>query len=222
MRGLQRTGMTVAALTALLLLSSAGATLALDINPPEWRGLPGTTWQGWEFNVNDTMPPADIGDNRYGNPIAFVNPIDPGWIADLDGMQGVWPLSGEIYAEVPNTPFDPLHEKWIRVQLTWQLEPDAVNPPLVEVVGTTPEIPGVPAQAVPVQEIQVGVGDWLHTTYEITLPENPEMETIRIAGDIYVDELVIDTYCVPEPSSALLAAMSLVAVVGMTVRRRRR
>jgi hypothetical protein len=45
-------------------------------------------------------------------------------------------------------------------------------------------------------------GNWKHSTYELTEPNNPEWEVIRISGCVGVDELVIDT--IPEPVTVVL------------------
>lgn len=217
---------TLAVLTALFVVLSAGTSLALDLNPPDWRGLPDTTVQGWDFNVSFDEPTPDWGTNPYGGSIAFVtpgpSPYDQ-WLEEYDDMVGVWPLSGEIYVEVPNTPYDQLREKLIWVQLTWQPEPGAVvDFPIVAVVDALPLTFPLPLSGTAIATIPAGFGDWQHTTFLIPLPENPEWEAISITGEIFVDELVIDTYCVPEPSTMTLAVLGLAGLVGIMIRRRRR
>ena len=55
--------------------------------------------------------------------------------------------------------------------------------------------------------------EWLHSTYELAIFPSPQFETIRLSGDIYVDELVIDTYSTtPEPATALLMLLGAAAL----------
>ena len=67
----------------------------------------------------------------------------------------------------------------------------------------------------------VGDGNWYLSTYEIRLSPNPSTETINIGGAIMVDELVIDTQCVPEPSSLLVVGGSLLGLAGYAFKKRR-
>ena len=48
---------------------------------------------------------------------------------------------------------------------------------------------------------------------EMTIEGIPEFEVIRISGDIYLDEMVIDTYCVPEPASMSLLCLGALALI---------
>lgn len=201
----------VAVLAGLMML--APVAMADDLNPPTWRGLPGTTWQGWEYSTDIQNPLPDFGDNPMGVPTTFVQPGFSQWWEDvLDGRQGVWPLSGTINVEIPNYP-DLNPEKLIWIQLTWK--PQVVGDYSLD-VRATPEALGQWVDAVPVAEIPLPDG-WTHTTFEIVLPYNPVWETVYVAGTVFVDELVIDTYCVPEP-----ATMSALALGALAMIRRRR
>jgi len=208
-----------------VLLLLAGPVLAADINPPPWwpidPGEPppvGATYQGWEFMTDDPVSMPDFGDNPYGFSPAEVLPIGP-WIDELMPFEyelgywvgvGVWPLSGEIIVPINNIP-RVNEQKIIWVQLTWMPQQDPASRPVVEEI----EWNGGPGTIV--NEEPIGP-DWIHTTYEIVLPFNPDHEVVYIQGDIYVDELVIDTLCTPEP--ATLALMGLGSLL-MVVRRRR-
>jgi hypothetical protein len=123
------------------------------------------------------------------------------WQATWDGATGVWPLSGTMYVDIPNNPVaNPYKDIW--VQLTW--EPQAIgNVPTVWETDSSTYGSLVNQQALS--------GGWIHSTYLIHLVPNPDSELVRIDGGIMVDQLVIDTICVPEPGSLALLALGGVA-----------
>ena len=90
---------------AVLLLGAGSIASAMDMYPPTWRGLQGTTMQQWEFSVFDFTPAPDIvsrNPSSIGPPLLWANTHD--WINVLDGRQGIWPLSGELDVYIPNAP----------------------------------------------------------------------------------------------------------------------
>ena len=58
---------------------------------------------------------------------------------------------------------------------------------------------------------------WYESTYTWEIYPNPFDEWFTIAGDILVDEIVIDTWCIPEP-----ATLALLLIGGLALLRRRR
>jgi hypothetical protein len=182
---------------------ATNTALGDDLFPPPWRGQPGTTWGEWEFLTPDPMPLPDMGFNPYGTPTTHVYPgVGQVWWPTLNGRQGVWPLSGEIWMDIPNRP-EPLPFKDIYIQLTW--EPQAP--------GNTPFVMTMLPQQVNatlVQTTPLG-GLWNQSIYTIQLTPNPALEQILITGGIDVDEVVVDTRCFPEPTAlGLLGAGTLV------------
>jgi hypothetical protein len=210
----------------LLLLSAAfllggGQAFAEDLQPPWWRGRLSTTSQVWEFNVPiqpGTVVPPDGPAIDGQPPLTSTHLIwTPGpppwdhWISDDQGRLGVIPLSGSIEILVDNHDPNPDNEKWIRVQITWRPQ-DVGEEPIFEYLDPPPVRP--PEL---VQEIPLG-NDWRESTYDWKLDWNPPEEFILIVGTINVDELVIDTWCVPEPAAACLLALG----AGVLLIRRRR
>jgi hypothetical protein len=218
--------MTKKILTVVVLLTAFAATaVADDFGPPNWRGQPNTTWGRWEFDVEPGAPDAppitggltwfqdyDAGVFPFGDPVLRVEPgATQSWfpVDTRGGSQrvGIWPLSGFLEVELQNSPIA-RETKEIWIQLTW-LPQTACSFPAVEIVD--------PATGVTVTDFlfQEELDDgWFHTIYHLQLSPNPSQETVQIFGAVDVDELVIDTWCVPEPATmAMLTAGGVVALL---------
>ena len=175
---------------------------ALDLNPPLWRGDDGTTMALWEFSTDDPTPIPDIEHNPYGTADIEVFPAaGHAWQELYKGRSGMWPLSGRIEIGIDNDP-NPRERKEIRVQLVWRSK--GGTPSVTELDhGATAELIG--------DTIINEEYNWHHSTFQMFLFPNPDYETIQISGAIRVDELVIDTICIPEPASLLLLALPTLA-----------
>jgi hypothetical protein len=194
--------------------------LAEDIWPPYWRGEWSTTSQVWEFRTPDN-PVAPDGPATGGQPplpstMLHVFP-GPGmeWIPfdpDAPERMGIWPLSGVMDVVVDNHDPHPENEKWLSMQLTWKPQE----------VGREPEVRLTYPDGLPIQLSADGnfgfPGEWWMTQYTYKLPVNPPEEFITISGLINVDELVIDTWCVPEPATLCLLALGGLAIMRKTRR----
>jgi len=194
-------------LLGAVLAFCAALALADDSYPPPWqRGSDRTTYQRWEFMSADPNPVPDERLNQYGTPAATV--VGHEWYQYYDNRVGVWTLSGSIDVDIPNAPDHPDWTKQVWVQLTW----NTAGPAPIQIT-----VDGIAGQI-----IEQSMPNWNHTTWLFTLPYNPVSEHLRIIGDIYVDELVIDTICaVPEPSSMLALAGSVFGLAGLAWKRRR-
>lgn len=186
----------------LVLTVLAAPALADDIVHPWWRDDARTTYERWEFGTNANPVPADEYIGEFSTPQAAI-PIGD-WRADKHGRQGVWKLSGEMLLEVENYP-EPFEEKRVWIQVTW-----AGELPTVEAWGETDIQDSVLATLVSQTLLE---DPWVHTTFEVVLTPNPTFETIFIHGGAYVDEVVIDTICIPEPVTLWLLALGGLAVI---------
>jgi hypothetical protein len=206
--------------------------LADDLVDPPWpRGSDGTTLQIWQFGdpgVYDpnegsySYPEPDVDNNQYGvADLRTYTGVGQEWLPDWGGRDGLWPLSGLITIDIPNRQ-EPLPYKEIWIQLTWASQTPGSIPYLeTEVpIGSEAGPPGVVTESSlgPTGEPPPVGQDWMHTTYVIRIEPNPPWEHLRIGGSIVVDQLVIDTICIPEPATVGLMALASIAVL----RRRRR
>jgi len=207
---------------------AAGTSVAMadDVQPPWWRGQWSTTSQIWEFNFVPETPggqppypylpdgPAPGGMPPLPSTIVHVTPgPQMEWIPEDpqgSGRIGIWPLSGWIDVIVDN--HEPPNEvKYVWVQLTWRPQVLDHEPP--RLIGLDPPPSSGPEI---VLEEDLGFG-WTETTYKWEIRPNPVDEMFTIEGLIDVDELVVDTWCIPERATLSLLGLGPVALI----RRRR-
>jgi hypothetical protein len=204
--------LTLAVVTGVAALFVESA-FADDIQPPPWRGQWSTTSQMWEFLnplPNPLLPDGPAPGGMPPLPSTHIEVFPLGdWIA-LDpqsGRRGIWPLSGEMLVTVDNhNPPNDVKHMW--VQVTWQ---DMVGLPATGPIlsGFNPP-PGTPLNKV--GPVDLGLG-WWETTYMWEIYPNPPDEFFILGGNILVDELVIDTWCIPEPSVVTLAGLGVLSLV---------
>ena len=205
-------------LTLVLMLGAGSVAMADDLVLPPWeRGAENSLHQAWEFDTDLRLISTD---SDFGDVLLSVDtPHD--WMADHDQRTGIWPLSGEIDIEIPNAVGG--DEKHIWLQLTWKSAEgiDGINPkpavPFHPNIGVATD-PFYESMMISRVADTVLTDGWTHSTFAIDIWPNPSKEWISIKGNIIVDEVVVDTICVPEPTTiALLGAGGL-----LFVRRRKR
>ena len=203
-------------LTFVLILAGvlfASSSLADDLNPPSWRGQAGTTLQMWEFSedVNPVMVP-DVVDNQWGMPTATIIGDFPKtrWMTVDRGHEGIWKTDSWIELFIPNTDNTaPGSFKEIYLQMTFD-----AGPGFNALVVTVPSAD--PMTLEPISVEQIPGSDYSYGIWHIILEPNPTEEIIYIEPvycELYVDEIVVDTRCVPEPTTiALLGFGTLVLI----------
>jgi len=206
---------TISALVVLAVTASFAT--ADDLIPPPWqRGAEGTTLQVWEFNTSVNPVPPDLVGNPFGDPFAIIigsgqgtDQFDPLWLAEDAQHVGVWRTEGYVALWLPNAPI-PRQWKWIWLQITYNAGNDYSPLILSDPPYMTSEL---------VYSSDAG-GGYKHDTYSIIIEENPVGEAVIMLPPfcaLYVDEIVVDTWCVPEP-----AAVALISLGGVFLLRRRR
>jgi hypothetical protein len=198
--------------------------MADDIYPPSWRGDSGTTYQQWIFLTGANLAAPDQVDNPYGDPTAtmIVGDMGVGWI-DVDqfgtygSRTGLWDLgsAGTIDLDIPNRPGGGAY-KDIWVQVTYFV--GMFDAPEVSIAGAQ-QLEGWDSRVVE----QVDDFDaWHCAVSKWRITPNPDSEVVRITASglgSVIDQVVVDTKCVPEPS----CIVSLLAgAMGLLISRRRR
>lgn len=211
-----KTFFVIACMTVFL--AAKPTVLADDLDPPTWRGYEGTTFQLWDFATSDTTPEPNVVNNPYGTPGLRVD-TDHDWVSVDDQRTGIWALSGELDIYIPNWP-EQRPEKEIWIQLTWKPaeldeSPFLPDQPIVGVV-TEPLFENMQTER---WDESLGDG-WTHSVYSIHMWPNPNKEWIAVKGDIMVDQVAVDTYCVPEP--ATISMLGIGALLATLKRRKAR
>jgi len=206
-------------LVVLLLMLFPVTANAHDLFIPEWRGFDGTTYQEWTFDTPSLIAEPETIINDYGTASAAitVGVMGSGYLADpmLGTQTGVWDIGGDdgrIVIDIDNTLLA-LEYKEISLQITYY-----------KAIGGLPSIDIPTAQFVSSQDVLIeedmipGMGWYLYQSTWRIYP-NPDHEQIILTGDIngsVIDQIVVDTYCVPEPASIVLLMIG-----GFTVFRKR-
>jgi hypothetical protein len=200
-------------------LTFAAVAVADDLIPPPWdRGDPGTTYQCW-----DTWIPGGPGEylpdnefNPYGQPYIY-DPNDMASVVpEYDGRPDVMIVPDGWWLEImlPNDP-TPNPRKDIYLQMVWHWDgapdiPEVYDPPTGWGIEITDEF---------------DLGDptgWWYTRYHIWIEPNPDFEEIDLwpadpFGPMIIDQIVIDTICIPTPGG-----VALLGVAGLMFLKRRR
>ena len=182
---------------AAFLCVLTGKIIADDIMPPEWRygDQDGKTFQAWEYLTPDIPALPTVSSNVYGVATNMFISFYVHWTNGVTGPVGIpvsgWAtpiMGGEFIFEIENRP-EPLEQKLIWLQITSTKVPGNIT--------GSPELTNV----VNIANIQRPQSPWYTYVYSAQIIPNPNHETINISFpvDTIVDEVVIDTWCLPEP-----------------------
>jgi len=207
-------------LASLLLFLLALPAAADDLYPPPWRDMANTTWQSWTFDnaVTGQFVAPESSHNPYGAPtINDSYPNSREWLATHEGRQGVYDFFWYFFIDLPNVPL-PNEYKEIYVQWTYYVDNEDPyyfgGPPRLEVA-----LPSTPYTNQVTRETQLQLestdnGTWWYERWQIFIWPNPEFESLYVRAlndydELFFDQIIIDTRCIPEPASVLLALTAL-------------
>ncbi len=217
----------IALLFAVLGLMAASAAAEDEWDPPWDRTDAAATYVRWDFPTDLTTPVELI--NEFGDPeIEWPGLATPQEIMDWEGTEiTTWHIGGvsggisQVTIWVPNK-----EDENLKKQIQWQVTSDKAVPaggapgPGVTVPGAggTPT-PGNPTYT-PYGPRGLG-GNWYIYAGLVEIEPNPKGEwlTFDVVECTNIEEIVIDTICIPEP--ATLGLMGFGGLM-MLLRRRRR
>ena len=218
---------------AVVFCGSVALARAEDVSPPPWqRGAPGTTTQNWTFptDANPAVPTSD--NNPYGDPMLTINgngENDTFWM-ELGYPSGYWTINYNTYlgssiaAVIPDSLTAGTKTVW--TQLTWSSckPPNLAVPPTVMVIDDGVDYPGEFISSTLLVDTSTTLSisqdpPIYDSVFATSLPNNPPSETVVITGTLQVSELVIDTECVPEPSTLVLLGMGALGLVARAWRK---
>jgi len=156
--------------------------------------------------------------NPYGIPTTAILGNFPGtdwYVSDPFGRDeyGIWVTESWIEVYVPNTG-DTAPGTWKEIILQMTHDAGALYN-YVARISTDPD-----AKELTLLEATLLPSGYMYARWGITIEPNPTGETIYIQPSfcsLYVDEIVVDTICIPEP-----ATIALLGLGGLILLKRRR
>jgi hypothetical protein len=222
-----------AVLWALAVVSPA---LAGDIFPPPWPRDPNDpkkTFQCWTFPtpmIGGLPDPGWYNQHQHQGrgpsgprPIPGPTGTGPVWVPDFAGRAGVWciPDGAMLEFDIPNWYMPPPFQKELWIQIKYfEILPivDVLYPSVMG--GTFPDLSRT--AGLPIIDVPIGpTGGWRQGVWHVVLPFCPDFEVLKLTAppmtEVYIDQVCIDTWCVPAPGAAALLALGL---IGASRRRR--
>ena len=226
------------ALLAAGLVCSGATARADDLFPPPWqRGGPLTTSAEWDFlspepsfapnwyYPDGTSVPLVVGDGGNGDqfapPTSFGGPFGLTWQSANGAGQWVSDSDGNgMFFYIPNW-IDTQPIKHLRMQITYNQLSGTNSPSIIGLFADDPlgtnVVPG------PITTTPLG-GTRFQRLEQWDIIPNPDREriTLLVPSGIAIDQIVIDTISVPEPSTLALAGLAAATALCCWRRRNRR
>jgi hypothetical protein len=216
---MKRSNLWMAAAAALAVAALALTAKGDDLAPPSYRGQAGSTMQAWDFSTpGQGAPPSvyyPVPDEANANPYGDAQ----AWVIGSSATYtppGLWYGFELMRFAVPNRDAPP-EGTWkdLRLQVTYG---GVAGPPAVTVYHGRDPFVKEGEYVLPLGDFRyLLVQDW-------AMEPNPLQEFVEIRNSpqsgMTIDQVVIDTRCVPEPATlCLMGAGAAGAVLG---RRRKR
>ena len=207
------------AICLVCVLSTASIVLADDVLPPSWRGEPGTVtaqWDSWAcgYTWNPVVLYPDSWSSNPGLPSSPVAYAYDGasLLYNFEGRTNVVELTGDYQLgfDMPNFENDN-PEKLMRIQATYY----AVSGSQYSSVDAYADA----EVSEPVLTTSYNHGDgWFTDVWDLQFRPNPSEEFIYVnftnyPSCAYLDQVVIDTICVPEPATVCLLGLGALGLL---------
>lgn len=219
----------------VVLVSISAAVSFASYDQSVWQTIDSYTYQEWSFDSVDVsnivlqtdgsysyVEVADYYDNQFeaahnfAPTMTITNINSYAWEDIVDTHQGVWGLARNEYRDlVIDIPNDKENTgegsyKEMRVEIVYRVNLDLLTYPdgdaYFAILGT------YDVDTTVASNISLG-DDWYVITYDILIEPNPGWEQLQIVPEActtYIDSIVVETICIPEPATMALIAAGLV------------
>jgi hypothetical protein len=202
-------------------VSLTSTALADDLYPPAWRGNTDSMWAQWNNwpGFPGPMVPDAWGQNPGGLAQPSASTVGPDTVIFMGQAHGrnnvIVPQGGGYYTWFDLDNYDTDNpEKDIRIQITYDPQFGG-QLAFVRVTGWNPNATTTEYAAVPVLTSLPDGNGWVTSAYDFDFQPNPYNEKIELKfGDTtFIDQVVIDTICIPEPATVLLLGLGCLTMI---------